>query len=376
MNRSSLRGRLALAAVFLVSLPCDGRATETKSEPAASGPPAHVRPPEPKGLWFDGESHLANVKQLTFGGQNAEAYWSEDGSFLTYQWTKAEGGCDQIYTMRADGSERRLVSTGTGRTTCSYAIPGTDRILFSSTHESAAECPAVPDFSEGYVWPIYSTYEIWSAKKDGSDLKRLTTNDAYDAEATTTVDGSWIVFTSTRDGDLDLYKMRADGSEVTRLTDEPGYDGGAFFSRDGKKIVYRASRPDSGQALGDYRSLLARGLVRPRSLEIWWMNTDGSGKTRVTSNGAANFGPYFTPDGSAILFASNVGDPKGRNFDLYLVNVDGTGLERVTTCTSFDGFPMFSPDGKKLAFASNRNGSVPGETNIFVADWTANAGTK
>jgi Tol biopolymer transport system component len=318
---------------------------------------------------FDGETHFGRVTQLTFGGQNAEAYWSPDGEELIYQWTKPEGGCDQIYTMEADGSDQELVSTGKGRTTCAYFIPGTDRVLFSSTHAASEDCPPAPDHSEGYVWAIYSSYEIWTADEDGGDLERLTTNDAYDAEGTTSVDGKWIVFTSTRDGDLDLYKMRPDGSEVTRLTDEPGYDGGAFFSRDGTKIVYRASRPDSAQALEDYRRLLAKGLVRPRQLDIYWMNADGTGKTRVTSNGAANFAPYFTPDGKRIIFASNVADPKGRNFDLYLVNLDGTGLERVTTCSSFDGFPMFSPDGKKLAFASNRNGSVPGETNIFVAEW-------
>lgn len=343
----------------------------TSTTPSSATPPSHssARPPEPQGLWFEGEARLANVRQLTFGGQNAEAYWSADGSHLSYQWTPADGGCDQIYTMKADGSDRRRVSTGKGRTTCSYYIPGTDRILFSSTHASAAECPPVPDHSQGYVWPIYSTYEIYTAKEDGSDLRQLTKNDAYDAESTLSVDGKWVVFTSTRDGDLDLYKMRPDGTEVTRLTNEPGYDGGAFFSRDGSKIVYRASRPEPGEILDDYKGLLAQGLVRPRQLEIYVMNSDGTGKTQVTSNGAANFAPYFTPDGSQIIFASNMGDPKGRNFDLYLVNLDGSGLEPITTCSSFDGFPMFSPDGKKLAFASNRNGSVPGETNIFVADW-------
>ncbi len=331
---------------------------------------AHAeRPPEPQGLHFEGEERLVNVKQITFGGQNAEAYWSPDGSHLIYQWTKPEGGCDQIYAMKADGTERSLVSTGAGRTTCAYFIPKTDRILYSSTHAASPDCPPNPDHSEGYVWPLYGTYEIWTAKTDGSDPKALTKNDAYDAEATCSTDGKWIVFTSTRDGDIDLYKMRPDGSDVTRLTDAPGYDGGAFFSRDGKKIVWRSSRPDSGAALEDFRRLLAKGLVKPRQLDLWWMNANGTGKTRVTSNGAANFAPYFTPDGKRIIFASNLADPKGRDFDLYLVNLDGTGLERVTTCPSFDGFPMFDPDGKRLAFASNRNGSVPGETNIFVAEW-------
>jgi len=324
--------------------------------------------PEPQGLWFEGESHLANVRQLTFGGQNAEAYWSPDGKQLVFQATVDEDGCDQIYVMNADGSDKHLVSTGKGRTTCAYFIPGTDRILYSSTHHAGAECPPAPDHSQGYVWPLFNTYEIWTAKTDGTDLQRLTDNDFYDAEATVSMDGQWIIFTSTRDGDIDLYRMRPDGSDVKRLTDLPGYDGGAFFSPDGSKICWRASRPE-GEALEDYRALLAKNLIRPGNLEIYWMNVDGSDVTRVTDNGAANFAPYFTPDNDAILFASNMKNPRSRDFDLYLVNLDGTKLEQVTTCPSFDSFPMFSPDGKKLAFASNRNGSVHGETNIFVADW-------
>jgi Tol biopolymer transport system component len=230
-------------------------------------------------------------------------------------------------------------------------------------------CPPEPDFSQGYVWPLYAEYDIWTANADGSDLRHLTDSPGYDAEATLSVDGKWIVFTSTRDGDIDLYKMRVDGTEVTRLTDEPGYDGGAFFSHDGTKICYRWGRPKDDAELADYRALLAKNLVRPRNLEIFWMNADGTGKTQVTSNGAANFAPYFTPDDARIIYASNVLNPRGRDFDLFLVRLDGTGTERVTYCPSFDSFPMFSLDGKKLAFASNRNGSVPGETNIFVARW-------
>lgn len=348
--------------------------TAVGSPPSASTPShgSHgQRPPEPSGTWFEGENRLSNVTQVTFGGQNAEAYWSADGTRLIYQWTTPEGGCDQIYTMNADGSDRKMVSTGQGRTTCSYFIPGSERLLYASTHHADAACPASPDHSQGYVWPLYNSYEIYTSNSDGSDLQRLTTNDAYDAEATVSTDGTWILFTSTRDGDIDLYKMRVDGSEVTRLTHEPGYDGGAFFSRDGSKIVFRASRPAPGKELDEYRALLLQGLVRPKQLEIYWMNADGSGVTRVTNNGAANFAPYFTPDTKRILFSSNLGDPKARDFNLYLVDLDGNHLEKVSTCTSFDGFPMFNPKGDKLAFASNRNGSVPGETNIFVADWIA-----
>lgn len=329
----------------------------------------HQRPPEPQGVWFEGEKHLANVTQLTFGGQNAEAYWAPDGKSLIFQRTEQDEGCDQIYVMSGkDGSGMRMVSTGTGRTTCAYFLPP-DRVLFSSTHDAAKECPPSPDYSEGYVWPLYPGYDIWTARADGSDLKRLTNTDHYDAEATVSPDGKWIVFTSTRSGDIEIWKMRPDGSDVTQLTDEPGYDGGPFFSPDGKRICYRASRPAEGKELDDYRRLLDKDLIRPSVLEIYWMNADGSDKTQITHNGAANFAPYFTPDGKRIIFASNQGDPRGRNFDLYLVDLDGSGLEQVTYCSSFDSFPMFSPDGKRIAFASNRNGSVPGETNIFVADW-------
>lgn len=362
--------RLALSAALLLSLSSAAVAGDDAGSPDAA--PAHgshhARPPEPAGVWFPGEDHLANVTQLTFGGQNAEAYWAPDGQRLIFQATAQDAGCDQIYTMNAKGSEPRLVSTGLGRTTCAYFLTD-DRILFSSTHAGGADCPPNPDHSEGYVWPLYPTYDIWTAAADGSDLQRLTETGSYDAEATVSPDGQWIVFTSTRNGDIDIYKMRADGSEVTQLTDEPGYDGGPFFSPDGTKICYRASRPAPGEALDEYRRLLGKDLIKPGALEIYWMNADGSGKTRVTDNGAANFAPFFTPDGTQLIFASNVLDERGRNFDLFLIGVDGTGQERVTTCTSFDSFPMFSPDGKKLAFASNRNGSVPGETNIFVADW-------
>ena len=319
-------------------------------------------------LWFEGEERLASVTQLTFGGQNAEGYWSPEGDRIVYQATPAEGGCDQIYVMGADGSDPTLVSTGTGRTTCAYFLPRRNRIVYSSTHAVSEECPPTPDHSRGYVWPLYDSYDIWSANADGTGMKRLTDTGHYDAEATVSTDGKWIVFTSTRDGDIELYKMRTDGSEVTRLTNAPGYDGGAFFSADGTKIVFRASRPE-GQELEDYRALLADGLVRPGKLEIYWMNADGTNVTQVTDNGAANFAPFFTPDGERIIFSSNLADPKGRNFDLFLIDVDGQNLEQVTFNPSFDSFPMFSPDGKKLAFASNRNGKVRGETNLFVADW-------
>ena len=315
------------------------------------------------------EPHLSRVRMLTNGGENAEAYFSADATSLIFQSTRpGVSACDQIFTMDADGSNIRMVSTGKGVTTCAYYFPNRDRILYSSTHERMPECPARPDYSQGYVWPLHP-FDIYSARRDGSDLRRLTSSPGYDAEATISRDGSRIVFTSTRDGDLELYTMNADGSNVRRLTNEPGYDGGAFFSPDGSKIVYRARHPETAEELADYRRLLGLNLIRPSRLDIYIMDADGSNRVRVTDNGAANFGPFMHPDGRRIIFSSNMDDPAGRDFELYMINVDGTGLERITHSADFDGFPMFSADGRTLVFASNRNQARPGETNVFIADW-------
>jgi TolB protein len=315
------------------------------------------------------EPHLLNLRMLTSGGENAEAYFSADGRQLIFQATRpGVSACDQIFIMDADGRNVRMVSTGKGKTTCAYFFPSGQRILYSSTHERAPDCPPPPDYSQGYVWPL-DAYDIYTARPDGSDLRRLTNTAAYDAEATISADGRRIVFTSARDGDLDIYTMDADGSNVRRLTDRPGYDGGAFFSADGSQIVYRARHPETPEELADYRRLLGRNLIRPTVLDIYVMNADGSNQRRLTGNGAANFAPFFHPDGRRIIFSSNLHDPGGRNFDLYLINVDGTGLERVTEHAEFDGFPMFSRDGARLVFASNRGAARRGDTNVFIADW-------
>ena len=314
------------------------------------------------------EKHLRNVKQLTFGGENAEAYFSPDGKKLIFQSTREGRECDQIYTMNIDGSDVKMVSTGDGRTTCSYFFPNGKRILYSSTHLGSKQCPPRPDFSKGYVWAVYDTFDIFTANPDGSDLKRLTNTPGYDAETTINRNGK-LVFTSKRDGDLDIYTMDAYGKHVKRLTYELGYDGGPWWSYDGKQIVYRAYHPQTEKEKADYIALLKQNLIRPTTLEIWVMNADGSNKRQVTNLNKASFAPYFFPDGKRIIFASNVADPKGRDFDLYMINVDGTGLERITYNDTFDGFPMFSPNGKKLVFASNRNAKTRGDTNVFIADW-------
>jgi TolB protein len=315
------------------------------------------------------EKHLTNLQQLTFGGENAEAYFSADGRKLIFQSTRDSHQCDQIYSMNIDGSGVRMISNGEGRTTCSYYFPNSSRVLFSSTHLGGKQCPPRPDFSKGYVWAIYPTYDIFTARPNGTELKQLTRTPGYDAEATISTNGKKIVFTSMRDGDLDIYSMDINGRNVRRLTNELGYDGGPFWSYDGTQIVYRAHHPSTDKDKTDYQDLLKQNLIRPTSLEIWVMNADGSNKRQVTRNGKANFAPYFFPDGKRIIFASNMDDPKGRNFDLYTINVDGSGLQRVTFNNTFDGFPMFSPNGKKLVFASNRNAKAQGETNVFIADW-------
>jgi TolB protein len=327
-------------------------------------------------LLLQEQKHLKNARQLTFRGQNAEAYSSADDKQLIFQHQGEGVPSNQIYTMPVDtpagkAATPKLVSTGKGRTTCSYFFRAGDKILFSSTHAASAECPPKPDYSHGYVWPIYNVYQIYATKPDGSDLQQLTHATGYNAEATIARDGKHIVFTSPRNGDLDIYTMDADGGNVKRLTNELGYDGGPFWSYDGKKIVYRAEHPQTPEQIKDYKDLFAQGLIRPGNLEIWVMNADGSDKHQVTHNGAANFGPYLFPDGKRIIFASNQADPKnGRDFELYVINEDGTVQERITFYPDFDAFPMFSSDGNRLVWASNRNGKVPHETNIFIADWS------
>jgi TolB protein len=348
--------------------------TESGDEAAPEGGVAEASAPANRAaegvvLAMEGETHLRNVRQLTAGGENAEAYWAFDGSRLIYQARKPDMECDQIFVLDPQTAETSMVSTGDGRTTCSYFYPSGDRIIYSSTHHHDSSCPPNPDFSLGYVWPVYDTYDVFVANADGSDLRQLTTEDGYDAEATVSPTGDRVVFTSVRDGDLDLYSMNLDGSDVVRLTERPGYDGGAFYSPDGSQIIWRAHYPEEGPELDDYRELLSQGLLRPGELEVWVMNADGSSKRQVTDVGGANFAPFWHPDGDKILFSSNHQDPAGREFDIYMINLDGTGLERVTYSEGFDGFPVFSPDGRYLVFGSNRNNGGTDDTNVFIAEW-------
>ncbi|MDR3606681.1 MAG: M20/M25/M40 family metallo-hydrolase [Oligoflexia bacterium] len=366
IGRSALLSLLASFPLFLL--------------PSCAG--SHIQSTHDLQPGLPGEARLQNIRQITFGGTNAEAYWSFDGKSLAFQHKglgDQQPKCDQIYRMDSNGESVRMVSDGQGRTTCSYFFPDDSRILFSSTAEpelgKPTACPKEPDMSQGYVWPIYPQYQIYAVKPDGSDPLPLEPGAprAYNAETTVCKDGS-VVFTSDRSGDLELYTGKLDSrfgtiSDIRQITHLLGYDGGAFFSADCKQLVWRASRPRAGKEATEYKALLEKHLVRPTELEIWTSDADGSHARQVTRLEAASFAPFFTPDGKKIIFASNPRDPHGRHFDLYLINTNGTGLERVTYSNTFESFPMFSPDGKRIAFSSNRNASQPHETNVFVADW-------
>jgi len=379
MHRVKLLG--AVVGLALVGFGCE---TEEARGPAPE-PSKASGPEKPNGAGLDDRTtgketaqdsllspleskHLRNLRQLTFAAENAEAYFSADGEKLIFQ--SSEGvECDQIFIMNRDGSDRHMVSDGAGKTTCSYFFPDGKRVLYATTRFFDADCPAPPDYQKyGYVWPIYKGYDIVVADADGSKVHRLTENESYDAEGTLDTPGERIVFTSDRDGDLEIYSMNADGSNVQRLTHSVGPDGGPFYSPDGTKIVFRAHVPE-GAERDRYLELIREHLFVPTQLEICVMNADGSGRHEVTHNGKANFAPFWHPDGKRIIFASNMHDPNGRDFDLYMINEDGTGLERITDDPNFDGFPMFTRDGRYLVFASNRHNRAPHDTNVFIAEW-------
>lgn len=327
-------------------------------------------------LLYDGEKHLSNIRQLTDGGDNAEAYFSYNNKMAVFQsnYTKWGVKCDQIFYFDIEKdnlikTRPPMISTGKGRTTCAYFLPGDTTIVYASTHLGGNDCPVEPSKDQGYVWPIYDTYDIFVANLKGEIIDTLTSHKGYDAEATVSPDGKKIVFTSTRSGDLELWTMNIDGSDKRQVTSGLGYDGGAFFSPDSKKLVFRASRPQTEAEQKEYKELLAQGLVKPTNMELYVCNVDGSDLRQVTKLGNANWAPFFHPSGEKILFSSNHASERGFPFNLYLINIDGSGLEQVTYDGVFDAFPMFSPDGSKLIFSSNRNNGGTRNTNLFIADW-------
>lgn len=330
-------------------------------------------------IHYPQEKHLKNIRQLTFGGDNAEAYWSFDGKSIVFQANTKEWGltCDQIFTMRLtdnlkNGAIPQMVSTGLGRTTCSYFLPGDSTIVYSSTHLGGDACPPVPkkeDHDGKYVWPVYETFDIFVADLKGNQLQQLTNSPGYDAEPTVSPKGNKIVFTSTRTGDLELFIMNIDGTDVKQITFELGYDGGAFFSPDGTKLIFRSSRPKTEKEIKEYRDLLAQNLVMPTNMELYVCNVDGSELKKITDLGSANWAPFFHPKGEKVIFSSNYHKEKHDGFNLFMINIDGSGLEQITYDGVFDAFPMFSPDGTKLIFSSNRNNSGTRDTNLFVGEW-------
>lgn len=326
-------------------------------------------------LSYPGETHFKNLRQLTFGGDNAEAYFSFDGKYLIYQTTQPKDGimCDQIWMGKIPepGEEfnPKLVSTGTGRTTCAYFYPDGKHILYASTHLASTDCPPVPSKKERYIWPVYPSFDIFKADTNGVIVKQLTNTEGYDAEATISPKGDIIVFTSMRNGDLDLYTMDLDGNNVKQITHELGYDGGAWFSPDGTKILWRASRPKTDAEIADYKDLLSKGEVAPTEMEVYIANADGSDQKQITFLDKANWAPNFMPDGKRIIFCSNHEYERGFPFNMYITDAAGNGLEKISRDNGFDAFPMFSPDGKKFAFSSNRHNGGTHDTNIFIADW-------
>lgn len=322
------------------------------------------------------EAHLQNLTQLTFGGDNAEAYFSFDGKEIVFQSNNPAWGlsCDQIFysplaKMGAADFRPPMVSTGEGRTTCSYFMPGDSTMVYASTHLGSKTCPPVPETKGVYLWPIYEDFDIFVTDKAGNIVNQLTHEPGYDAEATVSPDGKSIVFTSTRSGDLELYIMDIDGSNVRQITHDLGYDGGAFFSPDSKKLVFRSSRPKTEEEIKSYKDYLSRNLVAPTNMEIYTVNVDGTDLKQITQLGKANWAPFFHPSGEKIIFSSNHHSERGYDFQLFMINTDGTGLERITHNSIFNAFPMFSPDGKKLIFSSNRNNGGTRDTNLFIADW-------
>jgi len=323
------------------------------------------------------EKHFKNVQQLTTGGDNAEAYWGFDSKHIIFQRTNPKEGisCDRMFTGEVVANKPfvyKQVSSGKGRTTCGFIMPDGKRIIYASTHLGGDSCPPVPDrskFNNRYIWPVYESFDIFMADTSGHIIKQLTNTPGYDAEGTLSPDGKKMIFTSMRNGDLDLYIMELKTGKVTQITHELGYDGGAWFSPDGKKIVWRASRPKTEAEIADYKDLLNKGMVAPTQMEVFVANADGSNVQQVTHLGQANWAPNFTPDSKHIIFCSNQEYKRGFPFNMYLVNFDGTGLEKVSRDKGFDAFPMFSPDGKKLIFSSNRNNGGGHDTNVFVADW-------
>jgi TolB protein len=338
----------------------------------------HTAPQVADTLHYPDEHHFRNIQQLTFSADNAEAYWSPDGKWIVFQRTAPKDSlpCDQIFIGKVPAAGQpftyKRVSSGNGRTTCGSFTKDSKYIIYASTHLAGNDCPPVPDrskYGNKYIWPVYASYDIFMADRNGKIIKQLTKTPGYDAEATLSPDGKKIVFTSVRDGDLDLYVMDLKSGKTKRITKDLGYDGGAWFSPDGKKLVWRASRPKTDAEVTEYKSFLAEGLVAPTKMEVYTANADGTNIQKVTDLGQANWAPNWMPDSKNIIFCSNHEYARGFPFNMYLLNPVTGKTEKISRDKGFDAFPMFSPNGKRLLFSSNRNNGGTRDTNIFIADW-------
>lgn len=361
---------IAVVPVFVFLLPSFKKATPV-ALPSAIAIPGDT-------LHYPDEKHFKNIQQLTFGGDNAEAYFSFDNKYLIFQRTSPKDGipCDQMYIGKVpkygEKFEYKLVSTGKGRTTCGFFTKDNKHVVYASTHLAGDECPPVPDrkkYGNKYIWPLYASYDIFMADLNGKIVKQLTNSPYYDAEATISPDGKKMIYTSTKDGDIELYIMDLKSGKEKRITNHLGYDGGAWFSPDGKKLIWRASSPKTEAEIKEYKDLLKENLVAPTNMEVWVANADGSNARQVSSFGQANWAPAYMPDSKTIIFASNHEYKRGFPFNLYTMNEDGTGLTKISRDNGFDAFPMFSYDKKKFVFCSNRNNGGTRDTNVFIADW-------
>lgn len=364
-----ITGLFFFLGVLITAISCNNSAKLTTSTASSSS----------DSLRYPDEIHFKNIRQLTFGGDNAEAYWSYDSKWLVFQRTNPKEGlnCDQIFigkapTKKGEKFTYRMISSGKGRTTCPFFTKDGRHIIYASTHLGSNDCPAVPDrskYGNKYIWPLYDSYDIFMADLDGKIIKQLTSSKGYDAEATLSPDGEQMLYTSDKDGDIDLYIMNLETGAEKRITNTLGYDGGAWFSPDGKKIIWRASRPKTDTEVKEYKDLLAENLVAPTNMEVFVADSDGNHVHQVTNFGQANWAPSFFPDSKRIIFASNQEYKRGFPFNLYSINEDGTNLQKISHEKIFDAFPMFSPNGKKIVFCSNRNNGGTRDTNIFIADW-------
>ena len=369
MGRNQFITKLLVLTILLISVTAFSKRSTIQS---------NAGPQKMDTLIYPDESHFKNIRQLTFGGDNAEAYFSYDGKWLIFQHKddKENIPCDQMYigkipTTADEKFEPKMISSGKGRTTCGFFTKDGKHVIYASTYLGGDSCPPVPDRQKmkRYIWPIYDSYDIFMADLDGKIVKQLTSTKGYDAEATLSPDGSKMIFTSMRDGDLDLYIMDLKTFKVKRITNTLGYDGGAWFSPDGKKIVWRASRPKTPEEIEDYKNLLKQNLVAPTSMEVFVANADGSDAKQITNYGQANWAPNFLPDSKRVIFCSNHEYKRGFPFNMYITDINGNGLEKISRDNGFDAFPMFSPDGKKVVFSSNRNNNGTRDINIFIADW-------